>query len=163
MTDISEAKSLAIQGKVRMSASEAFVETLVANGVDTTFGIVGSAYMDVLMAPESLALYRVVIGESGRFPDLGMAVFHAGPTVAADRLAAYLRQEVARGRLRLADCAAAARQFLEMIKGDLHLRALMDAAHPPSAGEVAKCIRLAVAIFLGGARPRAEKCPPGPR
>ncbi len=32
----------------RMSASEAFVETLVANGVTDVFGIVGSAYMDAL-------------------------------------------------------------------------------------------------------------------
>ena len=32
----------------RMSASEAFVETLVAHGVSHVFGIVGSAYMDAL-------------------------------------------------------------------------------------------------------------------
>src|SRR5580658_3266691 len=32
----------------RMSASEAFVETLVAQGVTEVFGIVGSAYMDAL-------------------------------------------------------------------------------------------------------------------
>lgn len=32
----------------RMSASEAFVETLVAHGVKHVFGIVGSAYMDAL-------------------------------------------------------------------------------------------------------------------
>jgi len=32
----------------RMTPSEAFVETLVAQGVDTVFGIVGSAYMDAL-------------------------------------------------------------------------------------------------------------------
>jgi sulfoacetaldehyde acetyltransferase len=32
----------------RMTPSEAFVETLVANGVNTVFGIVGSAYMDAL-------------------------------------------------------------------------------------------------------------------
>ena len=32
----------------RISASEAFVETLVANGVKDVFGIVGSAYMDAL-------------------------------------------------------------------------------------------------------------------
>ena len=32
----------------RMSASEAFVETLVANNVKNVFGIVGSAYMDAL-------------------------------------------------------------------------------------------------------------------
>ena len=31
-----------------MSASEAFVETLVAQGVTHVFGIVGSAYMDAL-------------------------------------------------------------------------------------------------------------------
>src|SRR3979409_1021169 len=32
----------------KMSASEAFVETLVAYGVKDVFGIVGSAYMDAL-------------------------------------------------------------------------------------------------------------------
>ena len=40
------AKASAVGGKVRMTPSEAFVETLVAQGVKDTFGIVGSAYMD---------------------------------------------------------------------------------------------------------------------
>jgi sulfoacetaldehyde acetyltransferase len=40
------AKNPAAGGKVRMTPSEAFVETLVAQGVKDTFGIVGSAYMD---------------------------------------------------------------------------------------------------------------------
>ncbi|MBI4205150.1 MAG: sulfoacetaldehyde acetyltransferase [Betaproteobacteria bacterium] len=40
------AKTLAAGGKIRMTPSEAFVETLVAQGVKDTFGIVGSAYMD---------------------------------------------------------------------------------------------------------------------
>jgi sulfoacetaldehyde acetyltransferase len=34
--------------KVKMTSSEALVETLVAEGVDTCFGIVGSAFMDAL-------------------------------------------------------------------------------------------------------------------
>ena len=34
--------------KVKMTPSEALVETLVAEGVETVFGIVGSAYMDAL-------------------------------------------------------------------------------------------------------------------
>lgn len=37
-----------VQGKQRMTPSEAFVETLVAQGVSEVFGIVGSAYMDAL-------------------------------------------------------------------------------------------------------------------
>ena len=36
------------QGKVKMTPSEAFVETLVAQGVTDVFGIVGSAFMDAL-------------------------------------------------------------------------------------------------------------------
>jgi sulfoacetaldehyde acetyltransferase len=40
------AKAAAAGGKIKMTPSEAFVETLVAQGVKETFGIVGSAYMD---------------------------------------------------------------------------------------------------------------------
>jgi sulfoacetaldehyde acetyltransferase len=40
------AKAAAAGGKIKMTPSEAFVETLVAQGVKDTFGIVGSAYMD---------------------------------------------------------------------------------------------------------------------
>ena len=46
MTTMTELKSLALSGKQRMTPSEAFVETLRAQGVTDTFGIVGSAYMD---------------------------------------------------------------------------------------------------------------------
>ncbi len=35
-----------VAGRQRMTPSEAFVETLVAQGVTDVFGIVGSAYMD---------------------------------------------------------------------------------------------------------------------
>ncbi len=38
----------AVLGRQKMTPSEAFVETLVANGVRDVFGIVGSAYMDAL-------------------------------------------------------------------------------------------------------------------
>ena len=37
-----------VSGRARMTPSEAFVETLVAQGVTEVFGIVGSAYMDAL-------------------------------------------------------------------------------------------------------------------
>src|SRR5258705_13790757 len=47
MNTMTEVKNLATQaGKIRMTPSEAIVETLVAQGVKHTFGMVGSAYMD---------------------------------------------------------------------------------------------------------------------
>ncbi|MDE0928188.1 MAG: sulfoacetaldehyde acetyltransferase [Acidimicrobiales bacterium] len=46
----------------KMTPSEAFVETMVANGVDTTFGIMGSAFMDAMdiFAPAGIRLVPVV-------------------------------------------------------------------------------------------------------
>ena len=48
MNTMTEAKRLAVVGRQKMTPSEAFVETLVAQGVKDVFGIVGSAYMDAL-------------------------------------------------------------------------------------------------------------------
>ena len=51
MTDMKQPdlqKRTVVQGRVKMTPSEAFVETLVAQGVTDVFGIVGSAFMDAL-------------------------------------------------------------------------------------------------------------------
>jgi sulfoacetaldehyde acetyltransferase len=51
-----------VSGVQRMTPSEAFVETLVAQGVDTMFGIMGSAFMDAMdiFAPAGIRLIPVV-------------------------------------------------------------------------------------------------------
>ena len=51
-----------VSGPTRMTPSEAFVETLVANGVTEMFGIMGSAFMDAMdiFAPAGIRLIPVV-------------------------------------------------------------------------------------------------------
>ena len=51
-----------VEGKQTMTPSEAFVETLVANGVTEMFGIMGSAFMDAMdiFAPAGIRLVPVV-------------------------------------------------------------------------------------------------------
>ncbi|HVE08398.1 MAG TPA: sulfoacetaldehyde acetyltransferase [Paraburkholderia sp.] len=54
------------QGRTRMTPSEAFVETLVANGVTDVFGIVGSACMDALdLFPAAGIRYIPTVHEQG--------------------------------------------------------------------------------------------------
>ncbi|HEY2970794.1 MAG TPA: sulfoacetaldehyde acetyltransferase [Casimicrobiaceae bacterium] len=48
MNTMTETRNLAVAGRQKMTPSEAFVETLVAQRVTDVFGIVGSAYMDAL-------------------------------------------------------------------------------------------------------------------
>ena len=52
----------AAPGVQKMTPSEAFVETMVAQGVDTMFGIMGSAFMDAMdiFAPAGIRLIPVV-------------------------------------------------------------------------------------------------------
>ncbi len=54
--------SPAVQGVQKMTPSEAFVETMVANGVTHMFGIMGSAFMDAMdiFAPAGITLIPVV-------------------------------------------------------------------------------------------------------
>jgi AcrR family transcriptional regulator len=111
----------------------------------------GRAFMRRLMEPSGLALYRVVIGEGERFPELAEAVYRSGPSVAAERLATHLRRWNAEKRTRVSNPEMAARQFLEMIKGDLHFRALLR-LDPPSQAQIDSCVRSAVRLFLAGSK-----------
>ena len=51
-----------VEGVQKMTPSEAFVETCVANGVTEMFGIMGSAFMDAMdiFAPAGIRLIPVV-------------------------------------------------------------------------------------------------------
>ena len=116
-----------------------------------------TAYMAVLMAPEGLALYRVVIGEAARFPELGRQVFRAGPQSAANALSEYLRSEHAAGRLSVPDAELAARLFLEMVKGDLHTRALFGVEPPSSPSEIRRCVRESTRMFVQALQPAGPR------
>jgi sulfoacetaldehyde acetyltransferase len=56
-----------VAGMTKMTPSEAFVETMVANGVTHMFGIMGSAFMDAMdiFAPAGITLIPVVHEQGG--------------------------------------------------------------------------------------------------
>ena len=56
-----------VSGVQKMTPSEAFVETMVANGVTDIFGIMGSAFMDAMdiFAPAGIRLVPVVHEQGG--------------------------------------------------------------------------------------------------
>ena len=60
-SDFRDSRSV-VSGPTKMTPSEAFVETLVANGVTEMFGIMGSAFMDAMdiFAPAGIRLIPVV-------------------------------------------------------------------------------------------------------
>lgn len=111
----------------------------------------GTTLVDALLEPRTVAAFRMVIAEIPRFPELGRAFYAAGPETAYRRVADLLREHADEGELALADVDLAARQLVELMKGDLHLRALMCAGELPAAAEIEGHVTAAVRTFLRAA------------
>ena len=120
--------------------------------VEVVLREVGTSYMEQLMDPEALALYRVVLGESSHIRQLGPAIFAAGPQAAAAALATRFAAWARDGLLVLDDAERAAALFLGMVEGDLHRAAILW-SRSPTAEEIAANVDAAVELFLHGARP----------
>ncbi len=109
---------------------------------------VARRFLSAILAPPNTALFRVIIAESVRFPELANAFYRAGPQTAVDSLAGYLKELDRDGVIATSDPVASARQFFALLRGDLYMRRLLDLAPEPSAAEVAAVADEAVSAFL---------------
>ena len=75
----------------------------------------GQDYARLLNSPSIQPLFRVIIAEAPRFPELGTELYYKGKEPFLKRLQVYLQAQVAAGNLAIADIALATRQFLGMI------------------------------------------------
>jgi TetR/AcrR family transcriptional regulator, mexJK operon transcriptional repressor len=100
-----------------------------------------------LLEERSLAIHRVVISESVRFPELGRAFYDNGPGVFRRVFGDWLAQQTAAGRLSVPDPSQAADQFIGLLRGGLYLRATLGLT-PPTEAEVDAAVSSAVAAFV---------------
>ena len=102
-----------------------------------------------LLGPQLVQLYRVVLAEIGRFPELGRVLW-AGPNNLQSRLARYLLDLHERGVLLVPDADLAARQFVEMVKGPYLMPLLFAVEDLPAEIDIERGVDQAVDIFVGG-------------
>lgn len=108
----------------------------------------GRDFLTLMLRPAALALYRLIVAESARFPELGGAIYAVGAGRMLGLLADYLAWETRNGRLSVADPELAAEQFVGMLTGRLQLRALLGACATPGADELERRVDHVVACFL---------------
>lgn len=109
---------------------------------------VASRFITVILASSSMALFRVIVAESGRFPELAEAFYRAGPETAVKNLAGYLKELDNAGSLSIEDPAASAQQFFALLRGDLYMRRLLDLAPEPTEKEIKAVVDQAVSAFM---------------
>jgi AcrR family transcriptional regulator len=121
--------------------------------LEATLMAFGRQVVAVMMSPTTLALYRVVVGESARFPELGQAFLESGPGRAGIRLAEVLEEFRMRDGNGVEDPARAAEHFIGMLRGDLHQKVVLGVRPPPDEAEIERFVAEVVKIFLYGCGP----------
>jgi len=93
-------------------------------------------------------VYRIVVAESGRFPEIGREFWESGPKLVREILIRFFEAAVARGELSIEDYELAADQFPELCKAGLHLRMVIGIQTEFSEAEIDRVIGGAVETFV---------------
>ncbi|MGI9391186.1 MAG: TetR/AcrR family transcriptional regulator [Boseongicola sp.] len=100
------------------------------------------------MSDVGMQVYRIVVGESQRFPEIGQDFYNSGPAMVRQMLAQFLTKAVADGKLKIEDIDLAADQFPELCKAGLHIQMVLGLRNSVTDEEIDRVIDGAVDMFL---------------
>lgn len=125
-------------------------------GLDEVLRRLAALILRAALAPDALALHRLMVAEAPRFPQLAAALDAEGSTQEAIGLiAGVLEREARAGRLELRDPRFAAEQFLYMVM-TIPQRRAAGLGTPMTAAELDRWARDVVDLFLDGCRGAAR-------
>ncbi len=126
-------------------------QAIHANGnISQTLMQLGTAYLQLILSPSASALFRVIIAEAPRFPEIAHQFYMTGPKGVYEKLAKYLN-EAAKNReidIQSIGDSAASILFINMVRGEAQLECLTHPEARPSAVQINQWVKLAVTTFL---------------
>jgi TetR/AcrR family transcriptional regulator, mexJK operon transcriptional repressor len=116
--------------------------------VGHALGQFGNAMMSIVLTPQIVALHRLVIGEAGRFPELGRLFYERGPARGKARLAEYLEVAMADGRVQAGDPIRAASEFAFLCRSGCYEPHLLGMTEGDVQAHVARDVDAAIETWL---------------
>lgn len=147
-------------GAVIDRATRAFraeLESVISEteGVEVALLRLCESFIAKMSSREAVALYRLVVGESKRFPEMGQIFYERGPQRTLELVAAFLAREVEAGALRGIDPLHGAQYLLSLCTARSQHRLLTGVSEGLNPMEVRDQAAGAVDLFLRAARPDA--------
>lgn len=129
-------------------AEDMLVQVEKAEDIEQVLTAIARRYLSMILSPETQALFRVMVAEAPRFPEIGREFYATGPSRVIDRLKAVLDQGCAAGALNIADTETAAHQFVELCRADLFYKIILCVEPKPTKRRIEKVITSAVETFM---------------
>lgn len=125
-----------------------FVIAHEPGAVGDTLQSIARHYLNFLLSPFAQGIFRLVIAESPRFPELGRAFYESGPQLGVSRLAVLLEAASRSGELAVSEPHEAARSFIELCKADLFYPTMFGVLKKPTRAEINRSADRAAATFV---------------
>jgi TetR/AcrR family transcriptional repressor of mexJK operon len=133
-----------------------FSEAAKGGKPEETLRTIAHQFLDPGAADQRVAMYRVLMAEAPRFPELGDIFYSAGPAVVRRFLADYLAEQHARGALRVEDPMLTAEQFFGMLNG-CQLKAQLGIERLPDKRRIDAYIDHAVMLLMKALAPVGQR------
>jgi AcrR family transcriptional regulator len=118
--------------------------------IDTGLNAALTAYADLALDPDVVALQRIILQEIGQFPELAAAFYDNGIVRTAAALSDWLRLQVRRGLVELDNVEEAAGMLIGMVASAPQRAALYGGVKLPSREQMNARVRRCVILFLRG-------------
>jgi AcrR family transcriptional regulator len=145
----------ALVSTIADSALSTLSEEKFEGDLEGTLRKFGRKLAHIYLSPSLIGVYRVVVAEGRRFPSLARAFYDKGPQRAVERLAEVLFEASRPGGPSRTACTKSADIFVGMLRGNLHLQAVLALRQDLSEAEIGRAVDSAVDIFLAGALRKA--------
>jgi AcrR family transcriptional regulator len=121
-------------------------------GLEDSLKAFARGYLSVVLRPERLGLFRLVVGESSRVPELGDVFYRSGPQSCGKGMTRFFGRVMEHGVMRRTDPERAAFHFIHALRGDLYMQVLLNPTRAPTPQEIDQHIDFVVGAFLDGYR-----------
>lgn len=116
----------------------------------TTLLHLGDGIVSALTSRSGIALYKLAVCEPSRFGAAANAYWESARQRAIEAVAKALQRAQVRGEVKLGDPAVTARQFVAMLRGDIHFEIMFGLKGSPDSTEIYARVKSAVDVLLNG-------------
>ena len=114
----------------------------------------GKDYLTCLTEGHPLSLFRLNLSIATRFKDASINYYHSGPNALQIFLSQFFKDVDEANILDIPDSNIAADQFMALVRGNYHIKALMDIDFQPSSEAISGYVENSVHLFIAGYHPR---------
>ncbi len=137
-----------LRTECRRQTEEAEAEIVLGGTVEQMLMMAGERIADFLMSDFGRSMFRLVMAEGQRFPEIAREFYRNGPGMIHDRLVFHFGHMVELGALKIDDVDLAADQFAQLCKAAIHEKLLFGMSDTIRQEDVTRSVAGAVQMFL---------------